>query len=306
MSSDQPDQIAPPDLAPFQSRQWCEVLDAARAAAVSREPVLIVGECGTGRTQVARLIHHLSPRHGNPSREWQILTAEWGDPRLIAFGTVEGYRDPSKGWQGIFPRCAGGTLLVDYADSLPAGQQGVIDEFLRHSLVFPVGATEPYAVDARFILVAEEAHPTGHPERASLLPSLRERLKGNLITLPPLRKRREDIRTLLAFELGRVRDELGLREPWEPPVFTKEAVEYIEQRLLPRNGWHLRKLAFNVWFETREEILTLPLLMDLLAKNDHDLDGSRSPQVRPSRRTPRCAAGGRRTGGRDVLPGSRM
>lgn len=300
--NDQSDAINPPDLAPFQSPQWRRVLDAARAAAASREPVLIVGEGGTGKTQIARLIHHLGPRRGNPSHEWPLMTAEWGDPRLFAFGTVEGSRDPSKGWQGVFPRCAGGTVLVNEADSFSTAQQGVIDEFLRHSLVFPIGATEPYTVDARFILIAAEAHPTGHPRRAKFLPSLWKRLKGNVITLPPLRERREDIRTLLAFELGRVREDVGLEDSWEPPILTEEAINYIVRGRLPSNGWHLRRLALNIWFRARTEVLTLPLLIDLLAENEHDLDGDRPLQV-PSRRAPRYAVGGRRSGAR---PASRM
>jgi DNA-binding NtrC family response regulator len=303
---DSRDEIAPPDLASMQSLPWRQVLEAARTAAASQEPVLIVGESGTGKTQVARLIHHLGPRRGKRSREWQFLAEEWGDPRMVAFGTVEGARDPSKGWRGDFPTCTGGTLLVDHADSLPAEQQGVIEEFLRHSVVFPIGASEPYAVDLRLILVAGVGHLPINPKHSALLPSLWDRLRSNVISVPPLRERPEDVRTLLEYEIGRLPEHLGLHGDWEPPVLTEEAISFVEKRRLPANGWTLRRLAMNLWFRTRKDVITLPALRELLTEEDFDLDGFRPLEVGPSKRARELTAGRRQGGRRPLTPRSRM
>jgi DNA-binding NtrC family response regulator len=178
---------------------------------------------------------------------------------------------------------------MDHVESYWEEQQKVAEQFLQDSLVFPVGATEAYGIDLRFIFVGRGQYPEGWARPDRMLPSLWQRLKAHTLMIPPLRERREDIRTLLFYELNRIRDNdraEGRRER-ELPILEEEALDYIQERRLPGNGWDLRRLANTVNFVPPGKVITCDLLQELLRFNQHDLDRPDGGGFKPSRRVPR-------------------
>lgn len=300
-----PGAIRPPDLVSFQSPQWRNVLEMARQMANSSEPVLIIGEGGTGKTQVARFIHHAGPRREKNSCHWFALNPGCGDPRTHAFGSADrrGESGPYAEGQGLFPKCDGGTILLDPAESYWVEQQKVVDQFLRDSLVLPKGASEPHSVDVRFVFVTRQKSPGGGGKKRGLLRSLWDRLKDNLIVVPPLRKRREDIRPLLAHELSRIRGELAAcGRDREAPILAEAALDYIGESRLPVNGWDLRRLANTVYFVPPGKVITRKHLQELLLQNGHDLNVSALSRFTPAKRMPKSRSSD--AGGSDRKPES--
>lgn len=153
--------------------------------------VLICGEFGTEKVRVAEMIHTLSHREGPLI---MVNIPELGSAHWYTdlFGQVNGGMRE----EGSFGRADGGTLYIEEIDQAPVELQEIIMEYLRTG-VLP-GPEGPRALDLRLIAgtaAAPELVATQH------VPSLLHSL-GNVLALPPLRDRREDIAALF---LARVR-----------------------------------------------------------------------------------------------------
>jgi DNA-binding NtrC family response regulator len=168
------------------------VLGAARQVAGTDATVLLVGESGTGKSQLARFIHFTSARAAGPLAE--VHCAALPEPLLESelFGHEKG------AFTGAHERKAGhlaaaecGTLFLDEIGELTPAIQVKLLRFLQQKEFVPVGATQPRKVDAR--VVAATNRDLGAAVRAG---AFREdffyRLNVFAIEVPPLRDRRED------------------------------------------------------------------------------------------------------------------
>ncbi len=155
--------------------------------------VLISGETGTGKEVCARAIHYLSPRARNPfvPVNCGAIPTELVENEL--FGHERGaFTDASTSQGGLIHEAEGGTLFLDEVDSLPALAQVKLLRFLQEKEYRRLGSTKTYQADVRIIAATnsdlEETVRTG-----KLRQDLYYRLNILLLTLPPLRERREDI-----------------------------------------------------------------------------------------------------------------
>jgi DNA-binding NtrC family response regulator len=173
------------------------LLDQVRLAAGSTVPVLIVGEPGTGKRQVARTIHQHGPARQRPfiALDCEALPAEILEREL--FGAAD--PDLADGSRRR-PRLSlgdGSTLLIDEVSSLPRDLQARLVE----------------ALDARARLLATTVH---EPEAAvgddRLRPELYYALTTLVLRLRPLRERREELPALAQHFLERVNSR-GVAEP---------------------------------------------------------------------------------------------
>ncbi len=170
-----------------------EMLDDLARMAAHDVTLLLVGETGTGKTTLAKLIHELSPRH-----EENLLTVPCGAiPRDLIetelFGHVKGaFTSADRSKIGKFEAARRGTLLLDEIDVLGPGQQVKLLRVIETGEFEPVGSNETRMFDARLI-VASNVDLKQLMERNEFRADLYYRLNVMEFHLPPLRERPRDI-----------------------------------------------------------------------------------------------------------------
>jgi DNA-binding NtrC family response regulator len=208
----------------------------------TRDPVLIFGETGTGKTVVAEALWRLGPRADKPFRTVSCAELQAADPlivmgRLFGFGRNSGLLNvPKEGQPGMLEECHGGTLFLDEVALLPAQAQALLLLPAEGRPFNPAaGRGEPVQVDVKLLfatnrdLVAETA--------AGRFPlDLMMRMGHALIRLPSLRERPEDARELCRHFVAEVAVELG--QPGLEP--STALLEEIERRPWPGNVRELR------------------------------------------------------------------
>jgi two-component system, NtrC family, response regulator GlrR len=180
-----------------------EVLTRLPKVAQSDGAVLISGETGTGKELVARAIHRMSRRAVSPfvAVNCGSLLDTLFESEL--FGHERGaFTDAHARRQGLMAQAAGGTLFLDEADTLtPRGQVALL-RALQDRTFRPLGSTTEHRVDVRF-LAATNARLERMVDGGAFRADLYYRLCVFLVTLPPLRDRREDILPLAYHFLGK-------------------------------------------------------------------------------------------------------
>ena len=164
-------------------------LRTVAAAVRLKVPVLIHGETGTGKEQLARHAHEVSGRKGAfVALNCGALPAELFESELFGHkgGAFTGARRDDHA--GLLASADGGTLLLDELRELPLLLQSALLRFLDDQMVRPVGGTHSRKVDVQIVAACHaelEAEVAAGRFRADLM----YRLNTVRVTLPPLRER---------------------------------------------------------------------------------------------------------------------
>jgi len=172
--------------------------------APSMVPVLLLGESGVGKELAARMVHAHSRR---PGGFVAVNCAGLVDSLAAAtlFGHSRGaYTGAIEDRTGAIRESDRGTLLLDEVGDLPLPTQGTLLRVLQEREVVPVGETRPIAIDVRFV-AATLKDLEREVEAGRFRVDLYARLAGLRVTLPPLRDRLEDLGTLVAASMTRLR-----------------------------------------------------------------------------------------------------
>jgi psp operon transcriptional activator len=176
-----------------ESPAFVEMLeDVSRVAPLSK-PVLIIGERGTGKELVATRLHFLSGRWEEPliKLNCSALTESILDSEL--FGHEAGaFTGATKRHTGRFERADGGTLLLDELATIPMRMQEKILRVIEYGEFERVGGSDTVHVDVR-ILGATNADLPALTRQGKFRADLLDRLAFDVINVPALRHRREDI-----------------------------------------------------------------------------------------------------------------
>jgi transcriptional regulator with PAS, ATPase and Fis domain len=173
-----------------------DMLDELKVPAAHDVTVLLIGETGSGKTYLARLIHELSAR-----RDERCLTVACGalPADLIEselFGYVKGaFTGADRDKQGKFAAAGAGTLLLDEIDVLPLEQQARLLRVIETGEYEPVGSNETQVSQARLI-VASNYDLAGLVEQGAFRKDLYFRLNMLSFRLSPLRERPLDVEFL--------------------------------------------------------------------------------------------------------------
>lgn len=193
-----------------QSNSFLNVLDQVSQIAPLDKPVLIIGERGTGKELIAARLHFLSPRW---DQQYLTLNCASLNENLLEselFGHEAGaFTGASKRHEGRFERANGGTLFLDELANTPGLVQEKLLRVIEYGEFERVGGSRSIKTDVRLVCATNEDLPTlaEHGEfRADLL----DRLAFDVITLPPMRERREDILLLAEHFAINMARELGL------------------------------------------------------------------------------------------------
>ena len=170
-----------------------EVLAAARRVAATDASVLLLGESGTGKNQLARLIHYSGKRAAAPLVEVHCAALPEALLESELFGHEKGaFTGAHERKTGHLAAADTGTLFLDEIGEVTPATQVKLLRFLQEREFVPVGSTQTRKVDVR--VVAATNRDLDHAVKAG---TFREdfyyRLNVFAIHLPPLRDRREDI-----------------------------------------------------------------------------------------------------------------
>jgi len=255
----------------------------SRVARVNR-PLLIVGERGAGKELAVSRLHYLSPR-------WQgalvALNCAALSPTLIEaelFGHEEGaFTGATRRRAGRFEAAHGGTLFLDEIGQIPLEAQEKILRVVEYGTFERVGSAQPVHVDVRIVGATNADLPTlaaaGRFKR-----DLLDRLSFEVLFLPPLRERREDILLLanhfaarMAFELGRT----------EVPSFSEEAIVALERYPWPGNIRELKNVVERAVYRAESALITDIVFDPFQSSFANDLSTTEQPS-----RTQRLTAEG--------------
>jgi two-component system response regulator PilR (NtrC family) len=184
-----------------------KVFDLVRLAAPSRSNILIVGESGTGKELVAKAIHHASPRARNA-----FVTVNSGSlpPELLEsslFGHMKGaFTGAIATKRGLFEVADGGSIFLDEIGTINLETQAKLLRVIQEKEFMRLGSVDTVKVDVR-IIAATNADLQKLMRESSFREDLFYRLNVITITLPPLRRRREDIPLLVAHFLDKYAEE---------------------------------------------------------------------------------------------------
>ena len=169
-----------------------EVRDLVERVAEADVPVLLVGETGTGKGLIARLLHAESRRSG-PFVAVNCAALPENLLESELFGHVKGaFTGAVANRAGLFVEADGGTLFLDeIGDMAPALQAKLLD-VLERRVVRAVGASREREVDVRIVTATHRDLPA-RVASGEFREDLLYRLDGISISIPPLRHRRQDI-----------------------------------------------------------------------------------------------------------------
>jgi len=219
------------------SPRFTAALDHLSQLASVNRSILITGERGTGKEIAANRLHYLSPRWQEPfvTLNCSALPENLIDSEL--FGYEPGAFTGAKGrHQGRFERANGGTLFLDELGTMPGSLQEKLLRVIEYGEFERLGGTTTIEVDVRLI-AATNADLPRMADDGDFRWDLLDRLTFDVVTMPALRDRAEDILPLSNHFAVKFAAECG----WSVfPGFSESAVHQLMTYRWPGNVRELR------------------------------------------------------------------
>ena len=222
-----------------ESPEWLEALEKASSIAELDRSVLVIGERGTGKELIGERLHFLSKRWNGPfiKVNCAALNEELLDSEL--FGHEQGaFTGATTRRIGRFEQADGGTIFLD---EIATASQRVQEKLLRvieYGEFQRLGGEDVQRCDVRVTAATNIDLPTA-VENGKFRADLLDRLAFDVVTLPPLRARIEDIALLADHFASRMARELG----YGFPGFSASAILALEAHDWPGNVRELKNVA---------------------------------------------------------------
>lgn len=249
------------------SPRMLQLTEHINLVAPTKMSVFILGENGTGKEYVARLIHERSPRKDAlfMAVDCGSLSKELAPSEL--FGHLKGsFTSAISDKKGVFEEAHGGTVLLDEVGNLPYEVQVQLLRTLQEQKIRPVGAVADIRIDIRIIAATNE-----NIEEAVAKGKFREdlfhRLNEFSITVPPLRERPEDIEIFALHFLKEANEELAK----QVKTISPETLQILRKQRWTGNLRELRNVMRRATlFAQTEEIIpaNLPVMQSTSIKNN--------------------------------------
>lgn len=215
--------------------------------------ILIEGESGTGKELTARAIHENSRRKKEPF--YPLNCAGLAETLLESelFGHVKGaFTGAVADRKGLFQLADGGTLFLDEIGDMPLSMQAKLLRVLEDGVVRPVGAAHSVVVDVR-VISATNHDLAALVEEKKFRQDLYFRIKEAAVTIPPLRKRPQDIPELFGYFLNEACEDTGR----DIHLITEPAMRALMAHPWPGNIRQLRNVVRTMVVMCEKDTLDL-------------------------------------------------
>ncbi|WP_417526611.1 phage shock protein operon transcriptional activator [Marinomonas shanghaiensis] len=222
------------------SQALADTLDHASILAEINRPILICGERGSGKELIAERLHYLSPRWDQPFISINCAAISDSLMESELFGHEAGaFTGATKTYQGRFERADGGTLFLDELGTMSLRVQEKLLRLIEYGEFERLGSAKTQRVNVR-IVAATNANLPSLSKQGEFRADLLDRLTFDVIQVPPLRDRKEDIEELANFFAMKLSTELG----WEYfQGFSPKALTSLKQYDWPGNIRELKNVV---------------------------------------------------------------
>lgn len=228
-----------------------QVLSLAGKVANFNTTILILGESGVGKEEVAKYIHEHSMRKGKP-----FITVNCGAiPGNLLESELFGYEKGAftgamqNGKIGLIEAADGGTVFLDEVGEMPLDFQVKLLRFMQSKEIRRVGSVNSKIVDVR-VLAATNRSLSDMVVEGTFREDLYYRLNVVQIEIPPLRKRTDAILPLASLFLNRYNRKYG-----QEKVLTYDIVKEMERFSWPGNVRQLKNIVENMVIVSNNEYL---------------------------------------------------
>ncbi|CAK7048664.1 transcriptional regulator TyrR [Providencia rettgeri] len=217
------------------------VVERAKRIAMLDEPLLLVGETGTGKDILAKACHLHSARGKEPFLGLNCASMPDDVVESELFGYAAGaYPNAVEGKKGFFEQANGGTVLLDEIAEMSPQMQIKLLRFLNDGTFRRVGEEREVKVNVRVICATQKNLPQLVAEK-KFREDLYYRLNVLTLAIPPLRERKEDILPLTKAFVASFSKELHMAEP----KLTPSLIEYLGSYDWPGNVRQLRNALYQ-------------------------------------------------------------
>ena len=236
-----------------------KVYETAMKLAPTSCKILIQGEVGSGKEYLAHAIHQYSSRLSRPFIAINCASIPESLAESELFGHEKGaFTGAVARKQGRIEAAHQGTLFLDEIGKMSLPVQGKLLRFIEDGNFQYVGSNNTINVDVRLI-VATNQNLLEKVEAGEFLPDMFSRLESFILTIPPLRERREDISLLTNHFLDYFSNKYGLIRP----QLDTNAMEVLISYEWPRNVRQLRNLTEKILVMTKTDVVSKNEILDL-------------------------------------------
>ena len=222
------------------SPQLEAALERLRRAASIPRPIVIEGERGAGKELFAERLHYLSPRWEGPLVSLNCATISESLMDAELFGYEKGaFTGAAQRTLGRFERANGGSLFLDEIGTMSARVQEKCLRAIEYGHIERLGGRDRIEVDVR-VIAATYDDLRRKVDLGEFRADLLDRLTFDVIRVPPLRERQDDIEELAEHFALRLCSEIG-RDFF--PGFTPAAIKQLESHRWPGNVRELKNVV---------------------------------------------------------------
>jgi len=243
----------------------------SKAALVNRS-ILVIGERGSGKEIAASRLHYLSPRWEKP-----LITVNCAalTPSLIEselFGYEKGaFTGAQKLRKGRFEEADGGTIFLDEIGLIPLSVQTQILRVVEYGTFERIGSSTTQEVDVRIVGATNSDLPK-LCEEGKFKKDLLDRLSFEVIFVPPLRNRGEDIMLLANFFASKMAMECNIKEEIQ---FSPEIIETLQSYKWPGNVRELKNVIERAVYNCKNGYINSVNLNPFLSPYKEEINSSK-------------------------------
>lgn len=232
-----------------QNSQMRDIFSYIEAIATSGQPVLILGETGTGKELLAHAVHSVSELPG----EFVAVDVSGLDDALFSdtlFGhEIGAYTGAGGVRSGLIDQARNGTIFLDEIGDLPEVSQMKLLRLLQEGIYYPLGSDKPKQCKSRIVTATNKTLEALSSLDGSFRRDLYYRLSTHLIKVPPLRERKDDL-VLLTEQLI---TEAATSMKKAPPSISKYSLQILECYGFPGNIRELKTYLYDAVARTNSD-----------------------------------------------------